>query len=56
MKHRTLITMLLMLLAACQSKTENQSNTSDQNTMKQTAEKSAIEKLLYAYRDASYPD
>ncbi|HBK89281.1 MAG: SgcJ/EcaC family oxidoreductase [Cyclobacteriaceae bacterium] len=52
MKHRTLITMLLMLLAACQSKTENQSNTSDQNTMKQTAEKSAIEKLLYAYRDA----
>jgi uncharacterized protein (TIGR02246 family) len=41
-----------MLLAACQSKTENQSNTSDQNTMKQTAEKSAIEKLLYAYRDA----
>lgn len=52
MKHRTLITMLLMLLAACQSKTENQSNTSDQNTMEQTAEKSAIEKLLYAYRDA----
>lgn len=52
MKHRTLIIMLLMLLAACQSKTENQSNTSDQNTMEQTAEKSAIEKLLYAYRDA----
>lgn len=52
MKHRTLITMLLMLLAACQSKTENQSNTSDQNTMEQTAQKSAIEKLLYAYRDA----
>jgi uncharacterized protein (TIGR02246 family) len=52
MKHLTLITMLLMLLAACQSKTENQSNTSDQNTMEQTAEKSAIEKLLYAYRDA----
>lgn len=52
MKHRTLIIMLLMLLAACQSKTENQSNTSDQSTMEQTAQKSAIEKLLYAYRDA----
>lgn len=52
MKHRALIAMLFTLLAACQSKTGNQSNTSDQNTMEQTAERSAIERLLYAYRDA----
>ncbi len=52
MKHLTLITVLLLLVAACQNKTENQSNISNQNTMDQTTEKTAIEKLLFSYRDA----
>jgi uncharacterized protein (TIGR02246 family) len=52
MKHVTLTAMLLLLVAACQSKTENQSNISNQNTMEQTTEKTAIEKLLFSYRDA----
>ena len=51
MKHLTLIA-LLLLVAACQNKTENQSNISNQNTMEQTTEKTAIEKLLFSYRDA----
>ena len=41
-----------MLLAACQNKTENQSSISNQNTMEQTTEKTAIEKVLFSYRDA----
>jgi uncharacterized protein (TIGR02246 family) len=52
MKHLTLIPILLLLVAACQNKTENQSNISNQNTMEQTTEKTAIEKLLFSYRDA----
>lgn len=52
MKHLTLTAVLLLLVAACQNKTENQSNISNQNTMEQTAEKTAIEKLLFSYRDA----
>lgn len=52
MKHLTLIALLLLLVAACQNKTENQSNISNQNTMEQTTEKTAIEKLLFTYRDA----
>jgi uncharacterized protein (TIGR02246 family) len=52
MKHMTLTAVLLLLVAACQSKTENQSNISNQNTMEQTTEKTAIEKLLFSYRDA----
>jgi uncharacterized protein (TIGR02246 family) len=52
MKHLTLTSVLLLLVAACQNKTENQSNTSNQNTMEQTTEKNAIEKLLFSYRDA----
>jgi uncharacterized protein (TIGR02246 family) len=52
MKHLTLTAVLLLLVAACQNKTENQSNISNQNTMEQTTEKKAIEKLLFSYRDA----
>ena len=52
MKHLTMTTALLILLAACQNKTENQTNISNENTMEQTTEKTAIEKLLFSYRDA----
>lgn len=52
MKHHSLIVVLLLVVTACQNKNENHSNTSNQNTMEQTAEKSAIEKLLFTYRDA----
>lgn len=44
--------MLLTSLIACQNQTENQSNNSNQTKMEQTTEKTAIEKLLFAYRDA----
>ncbi|MBL7858941.1 MAG: SgcJ/EcaC family oxidoreductase [Cyclobacteriaceae bacterium] len=52
MKHLSRIAVLLLLVAACQNKAENQSNTSTENTMEQTTEKTAIEKLLFSYRDA----
>jgi uncharacterized protein (TIGR02246 family) len=39
-------------LIACQNKTENQSNNLKQNSMEQTTERTAIEKLLFSYRDA----
>lgn len=52
MKHLTLTTALLLVLAACQHNTENQSDTTNQNIMEQTIEKPAIEKLLFSYRDA----
>lgn len=42
--------MLLATLAACINETKNNSNKSNNNTMEQT-EKSAIEKLLFSYRD-----
>lgn len=52
MKHLAFSTVLLLLVAACQIKPENQSNISNENTMEQTTEKTAIEKLLFSYRDA----
>ncbi len=52
MKHLTLTAVLLVVLAACQNKKENQSNLLNQNTMELTTEKTAIEKLLFSYRDA----
>ncbi len=52
MKQLTIAITLIILLAACQTKTENQSNSSNQNTMEQTTEKTAIEKVLFSYRDA----
>lgn len=44
--------MLLVSLASCQNETKNQTNNSTQNKMEQTVEKTAIEKLLFSYRDA----
>lgn len=52
MKNLFISATLLFALAACQSETKNQPNNSNQNTMEQTTEKSAIEKLLFSYRDA----
>ncbi len=52
MKHLTVITTLLIVVVACQNKTENQLNSSNQTTMEQTIEKAAIEKVLFSYRDA----
>ncbi|HQQ96327.1 MAG TPA: SgcJ/EcaC family oxidoreductase [Cyclobacteriaceae bacterium] len=42
----------LFVVAACQSKTENQTNLSNNNSMERTTERLAIEKLLFSYRDA----
>ncbi len=52
MKLQTIIATLVILLAACQNKMENQSNPSNPNSMEQTTEKTAIEKVLFSYRDA----
>ena len=52
MKNLFICATLLLALAACQNETKNQSNNLAQNTMEQTTEKSAIEKLLFSYRDA----
>lgn len=52
MKHLIITATLLISLAACQNETKNHSNNLKQNTMEQTTEKSAIEKLLFSYRDA----
>ncbi len=52
MKHVLITATLLISLAACQNETKNHSNNLKQNTMEQTTEKSVVEKLLYAYRDA----
>ena len=52
MKHLIISATLIISLAACQDETKNQSNDSTQINMEQTTEKSAIEKLLFSYRDA----
>lgn len=52
MKPLTLLIGLLLSVAACQNKTEIQSNISNKNSMEQTTEKTAIETLLFSYRDA----
>ncbi|HWA34535.1 MAG TPA: SgcJ/EcaC family oxidoreductase [Cyclobacteriaceae bacterium] len=52
MKHLTLIAVLLLLVAACQSKTQTQKNISNHTIMDQPTEETAIEKLLFSYRDA----
>lgn len=44
--------MLLLLMAACQNETKNQSNPLNQNTMNSTTEKPAIEKVLFTYGEA----
>lgn len=52
MKYLTLSFALLLVVAACENKTENQSINLNENTMEQTTEKKAIEKQLFSYRDA----
>ncbi len=52
MKIYMLSAFLLVAVAACQNKTTNSSNNLNQTTMEQATEKSAIEKLLFSYRDA----
>ncbi len=52
MKKLFISATLLLALSACQNETKNQSNNSTQNNMEQSTEKSAIEKLLFSYRDA----
>lgn len=51
---KSLITMAVLLISvtACQNKTEYQSTPLKQNSMEQSTEKAAIEKLLFSYRDA----
>lgn len=51
MKYVTL-SFALLVVAACENKTENQSINLNENTMEQTTEKTAIEKQLFSYRDA----
>lgn len=43
---------LVLVLIACQNETKGQTKNLKQNKMEQTTEKSAIEKLLFDYRDA----
>jgi uncharacterized protein (TIGR02246 family) len=52
MKKLSLTAALVIAVAACQNKSENQLETAKQTTMEQTTEKAAIEKVLFAYRDA----
>jgi len=52
MKYLIISATLLISLASCQDGTKNQSNNLTQNTMEQSTEKTAIEKLLFSYRDA----
>ena len=52
MKHLIITAMLLLSLASCQNETRNQSNISTEKNMEQSTEKSAIEELLFSYRDA----
>jgi uncharacterized protein (TIGR02246 family) len=54
MKNIIIPISLFLLIASCQNQTENKSlsNNQKQTEMNATAEKSAIEKLLFSYRDA----
>ena len=52
MKKVVIYSALLLNLAACQNDIKNQTNNSTQDKMEQMTEKSAIEKLLFSYRDA----
>lgn len=52
MKSLIISVFFLLAFAACQNETKNQSNRPTQTQMEQSTEKSAIEKLLFSYRDA----
>lgn len=52
MRNIIITALLLTTFAACNNQTKDHSNNQNQNTMNNQAEKSAIEKLLFSYRDA----
>ena len=52
MKLFLIASMVLISFASCQNLTKNQPNHSLPNSMEQSTEKSAIQKLLFSYRDA----
>jgi len=52
MKQLMISAMLLIFLASCQNETKNKSNNSTENKIENSTEKTAIEKLLFFYRDA----
>ncbi len=52
MKISTLLLGMLLLVASCQSKLDNQNSFNSQKSMEMENEKAVIEKLLFAYRDA----
>ena len=52
MKISPVLLTMLFFLTACQSKVDNQNSVNNQNKMEMDNEKTAIEKLLFTYRDA----
>lgn len=52
MKIATLLLAILPFLTGCQGKVDNQNSFTNQKSTAMENEKSAIEKLLFAYRDA----
>ncbi len=57
MKHVIISVMMILTLASCQNETKIQSNSSipivpTENNIEHSTDKTAIEKLLFAYRDA----
>lgn len=52
MKKIIISTLIITLLAACDNQTDQYSNNSNQLKMEQSKEKTAIETLLFSYRDA----
>ncbi|HRG58770.1 MAG TPA: SgcJ/EcaC family oxidoreductase [Bacteroidia bacterium] len=52
MKHIFIFAMVFISLASCQNEAINQSNNLTQNNMELSTQKTAIEKLLFSYRDA----
>jgi len=52
MKQLSIAAMLLLTIASCQTKGQNQLSDSQNKTEEGTKEKIAIEKLLFSYRDA----
>lgn len=52
MKTTAVLLAILFLLTGCQNKVDNQNSFNNQKSMEMENEKAAIEKLLFAYRDA----
>src|SRR5437879_1500100 len=52
MKQLSIAAMLLLVIASCQTKGQNQLSNNQNKTETEAKEKTAIEKLLFSYRDA----